>query len=155
MDEQLKALLECLNALKSGQDEFKERLLKCQDLKNTLEEKINKMEIKIEKVKEQVDERMKEMSQQVEDLEKKLPTCRKTKTSFCLLLQYLYLPHQSTEKDQKMKILTPLQEDPVQRTNSKYSWRVEKKFGVIGPEVHLVTMPPPSESDPWSDKSIR
>ncbi|GFT01469.1 gag-pol [Trichonephila clavipes] len=39
--------------------------------------------------------------------------------------------------------------------NSKYSWRVEKKFGVIDPEVRQVTTPPTSESDPWSDESVR
>ncbi|GFU98105.1 uncharacterized protein TNCV_1491291 [Trichonephila clavipes] len=32
--------------------------------------------------------------------------------------------------------------------NIKYSWRVEKKFGVIDPEVHQGTTPPPSESNP-------
>ncbi|GFX93632.1 uncharacterized protein TNCV_1588091 [Trichonephila clavipes] len=53
MDDQVKALLEGINALKSGQDELKERVQKCQkDLKNTLEEKINKMEKEIEKTEE-------------------------------------------------------------------------------------------------------
>ncbi|GFW13429.1 uncharacterized protein TNCV_1879311 [Trichonephila clavipes] len=32
--------------------------------------------------------------------------------------------------------------------NSKYSWRVEKKFGVIDPVVRQVTTPSTSESDP-------
>ncbi|GFX45085.1 hypothetical protein TNCV_3431331 [Trichonephila clavipes] len=32
--------------------------------------------------------------------------------------------------------------------NSKYSWRVEQKFGVIDPEVRQVTRPLTSESDP-------
>ncbi|GFW58963.1 gag-pol [Trichonephila clavipes] len=39
--------------------------------------------------------------------------------------------------------------------NSKYSWRVEKKFGMIGPVVRQVTTPSTSESDPWSDESVR
>ncbi|GFS50455.1 uncharacterized protein TNCV_3196831 [Trichonephila clavipes] len=39
--------------------------------------------------------------------------------------------------------------------NSKYSWRVEKKFGAIVPVVHQVTTPPTSESDPWGDESVR
>ncbi|GFW47064.1 gag-pol [Trichonephila clavipes] len=38
--------------------------------------------------------------------------------------------------------------------NSKYSWRVEKKFGVIDPVVRQVTTPSTSESDPWSDESV-
>ncbi|GFX29204.1 hypothetical protein TNCV_3217381 [Trichonephila clavipes] len=69
MDEQLKVLLEGINALKSDQEE----------LKNTLEEKINKMEKKIENVKELFDERMEEMSQRVKDIEKKLLACGETK----------------------------------------------------------------------------
>ncbi|GFV25100.1 gag-pol [Trichonephila clavipes] len=39
--------------------------------------------------------------------------------------------------------------------NSKYSWRVEKKFGVIDPVVRQFTTPSISESDPWSDESVR
>ncbi|GFT92797.1 uncharacterized protein TNCV_739821 [Trichonephila clavipes] len=39
--------------------------------------------------------------------------------------------------------------------NSKYSWRVEKKFGAIDPVVHQVTTPSTSESDPWGDESVR
>ncbi|GFV10940.1 retrovirus-related Pol polyprotein from transposon 412 [Trichonephila clavipes] len=39
--------------------------------------------------------------------------------------------------------------------NSKYSWRVENKFGVIDPVVRQVTMPSTSESDPWSDESVQ
>ncbi|GFS48648.1 retrovirus-related Pol polyprotein from transposon 412 [Trichonephila clavipes] len=36
--------------------------------------------------------------------------------------------------------------------NSKYSWRIEKKFGAIDPVVRHVTTPSTSESDPWSDE---
>ncbi|GFW53871.1 uncharacterized protein TNCV_2446631 [Trichonephila clavipes] len=39
--------------------------------------------------------------------------------------------------------------------NSKYSWGVKKKFGVIDPVVSQVTMPSTSESEPWSDESVR
>ncbi|GFY07281.1 retrovirus-related Pol polyprotein from transposon 412 [Trichonephila clavipes] len=54
-----------------------------------------------------------------------------------------------------MEILKPLREDPL-RSNSKYSWRVEKKFGVIDPVVYQVTMPSTSESDPSTlDLTIR
>ncbi|GFS83436.1 hypothetical protein TNCV_513931 [Trichonephila clavipes] len=35
--------------------------------------------------------------------------------------------------------------------NSKYSWRVEKKIGVIVPVVRQVTTPSTSKSDPRSD----
>ncbi|GFV17537.1 hypothetical protein TNCV_4028671 [Trichonephila clavipes] len=69
MNEQLKALLEGINALKSGQEE----------LKNILEEKIDKMEKKTENVKELFDERMEEMSQRVKYIEKKLLACGETK----------------------------------------------------------------------------
>ncbi|GFU59465.1 gag-pol [Trichonephila clavipes] len=36
---------------------------------------------------------------------------------------------------------------------SKYSWRIEKKFGATDPAVRQVTTP--SESDPWSDEGVR
>ncbi|GFV50522.1 uncharacterized protein TNCV_4032421 [Trichonephila clavipes] len=39
--------------------------------------------------------------------------------------------------------------------NNKYSWRVEKKFGMIDPVVRQVITPSTSESDPWSDESVR
>ncbi|GFV12218.1 uncharacterized protein TNCV_1537151 [Trichonephila clavipes] len=39
--------------------------------------------------------------------------------------------------------------------NSKYSWKVENKFGAIDQVVRQVTPPSTSESDPWSDKSVR
>ncbi|GFS47654.1 gag-pol [Trichonephila clavipes] len=39
--------------------------------------------------------------------------------------------------------------------NNKYSWRIEKKFGVIDPVVHQVTTPSTSESDMWSDEGVR
>ncbi|PRD34036.1 UNVERIFIED_CONTAM: hypothetical protein NCL1_15829 [Trichonephila clavipes] len=51
MDEQLKALVEGINALKCAQEEL-----------NILEKKINKMEKKIENVKELFDERMEEIT---------------------------------------------------------------------------------------------
>ncbi|GFX80096.1 uncharacterized protein TNCV_2107421 [Trichonephila clavipes] len=38
--------------------------------------------------------------------------------------------------------------------NSKYSWRIEKKFGVIDPVVRQVTTPSTSESDPWSNEGV-
>ncbi|GFU55836.1 hypothetical protein TNCV_2255271 [Trichonephila clavipes] len=83
MDEQLKALLVGINALKRGQEETKERMenaQKChEDLKNALEEKINKMEEEIEKVKEPAYEGTKEISQREENLEKKLLACGRTK----------------------------------------------------------------------------
>ncbi|KAF8791606.1 Retrovirus-related Pol polyprotein like [Argiope bruennichi] len=34
-------------------------------------------------------------------------------------------------------------------------FQVEKKFGMVDPVVHQVTTPSTSESDPWSDKSVR
>ncbi|GFS98530.1 hypothetical protein TNCV_3479041 [Trichonephila clavipes] len=67
MDEQLTALLEGINALKSGQEETKERMekvqlekcrKKCQEgLKKSLEEKINSVKDSIAG-KEQVEERV-------------------------------------------------------------------------------------------------
>ncbi|GFV93578.1 uncharacterized protein TNCV_1988901 [Trichonephila clavipes] len=39
--------------------------------------------------------------------------------------------------------------------NSKYCLRTKKKFGVIDPIVCQVTTPSTSESDPWSDESVR
>ncbi|GFT30847.1 gag-pol [Trichonephila clavipes] len=39
--------------------------------------------------------------------------------------------------------------------NSKYSWRIEKKFDVMYPVVRQVTTPSTSESDPWSDEGVR
>ncbi|GFS69610.1 integrase_H2C2 domain-containing protein [Trichonephila clavipes] len=41
------------------------------------------------------------------------------------------------------------------RRPCKYSWRVEKKFGVIDPVVRQVTAPSTSVLDPWSDESVR
>ncbi|GFT40376.1 gag-pol [Trichonephila clavipes] len=38
--------------------------------------------------------------------------------------------------------------------NSKYRWRVKKKFGMTDPVVSQVTMLSTSESNPWSDKSV-
>ncbi|GFW79991.1 uncharacterized protein TNCV_984001 [Trichonephila clavipes] len=38
---------------------------------------------------------------------------------------------------------------------SKYSWRIENKFGAINPVVHQVTTPSTSESDPWTDEGVR
>ncbi|GFW80170.1 uncharacterized protein TNCV_460781 [Trichonephila clavipes] len=93
MDEQLKALLEGINALKSGQEETKERTENKQrsqeETKNDVEEKkalkveekIAVVEVKIEKKVEQVEERIEKVagnfSQRVEDLEKKLLACEK------------------------------------------------------------------------------
>ncbi|KAF8786035.1 Retrovirus-related Pol polyprotein like [Argiope bruennichi] len=39
--------------------------------------------------------------------------------------------------------------------NCKYFSRVEKKFGMVDPVVRQVTTPSTSESDPWSDESVR
>ncbi|GFT46286.1 uncharacterized protein TNCV_3126611 [Trichonephila clavipes] len=88
MDEQLKALLEAINALKSGQEETKERMENMQEeIKNELKERMEKVvEEKIEKkvgeeigrIKEQVEERIEDagnFTQQVEDFEKKLLAC--------------------------------------------------------------------------------
>ncbi|GFX36756.1 hypothetical protein TNCV_4827061 [Trichonephila clavipes] len=90
MDEQLKALLEGINALKSGQEdmqksqeETKERMENMQrsqeETKNEL--KRRKVEQVEERIREQVDERIEEVagnfSQRVEDLEKKLLACEK------------------------------------------------------------------------------
>ncbi|GFU81086.1 uncharacterized protein TNCV_1117381 [Trichonephila clavipes] len=79
MDEQLKALVEGINALKSAQEEL-----------NILEKKINKMEKKIENVKELFDERMEEMSLRVKYIEKKLLACGWTEeVKACQLLASL------------------------------------------------------------------
>ncbi|GFU58548.1 uncharacterized protein TNCV_4894801 [Trichonephila clavipes] len=100
IDEPLKALLEGINALKSGQEKTKERMENMQEeIKNELKERMEKghqemqklVEEKIEKkvweeigkIKEQVEERIEEVAenftQRVEDLEKKLLTCGNTK----------------------------------------------------------------------------
>ncbi|GFX81921.1 retrovirus-related Pol polyprotein from transposon 412 [Trichonephila clavipes] len=83
IDEQLKALLEAINALKNSQEEAKNYLKEGQEETKQemqkVEEEIALVEEKIERIKEQVEERIEGvaenfslMSQRVEDLEKKL-----------------------------------------------------------------------------------
>ncbi|GFW54271.1 uncharacterized protein TNCV_1560491 [Trichonephila clavipes] len=69
--------------------------------RDKLAERARRNAEKPRKDKEQDDERMDEMSHRVEDLEKMLLACGKP--SFCLLLKYLYLPHQSNVWTEEIK----------------------------------------------------
>ncbi|GFX36700.1 uncharacterized protein TNCV_580791 [Trichonephila clavipes] len=94
MDEQLKALLEDINALKSGQEETKERMENMQrsqeetkermeeEIKNELKERMANKKCRKEELKsklERIEEVAGNFTQRVEDLEKKLLACRNTK----------------------------------------------------------------------------
>ncbi|GFX75703.1 uncharacterized protein TNCV_3575281 [Trichonephila clavipes] len=87
MDEQLKALLRSINALKSGQDDMQKSQEETEERMEKGQQETKKVEEKIERIKEQVEERIKEqveerieglaekfslISQRMEDLEKKL-----------------------------------------------------------------------------------
>ncbi|GFW16099.1 uncharacterized protein TNCV_4680911 [Trichonephila clavipes] len=94
MDEQLKALLEGINALKSGQEESKERMENMQRSQEETKERMENMqesqeetkermenmqeEIKNE-LKEKIEKGQQEKQKRVEDLKKKLLACGNTK----------------------------------------------------------------------------
>ncbi|GFV45644.1 uncharacterized protein TNCV_2794701 [Trichonephila clavipes] len=134
MDEQMKALLEGINALKSDQEETKERMEKAQqEMQKVVEEK--KVEQVEERIREQVDERIEGVvenfsliSQRMEDLEKKLLAGGNENKSKSV--------HVSTFPEPVLASAVPLPASPVSVKLSTYdgktNWEVYKtQFCII------------------------